>query len=326
MAFADYIYKDGGYFLIADGSGPYAVNSAGDGTLMGGTGTGGGTWGTITGTLEDQEDITLALAAKADYFAAVDIAVNTALTAALHADRPLQAANGVVLTINNDATTGASGKEEFRSTKADGGTFTMVAGSATVIVPAGFSLNSVDTGGVVSVERIAANTYLCTSMAVASATAGAIYVHASSAGAADVASGSLTETVVFDWTLPAMTAKMAAEVDFLFTGSGTAGTKTWRLRLGGTGIDGTIIWTTNATAAHGQHKAGFSNDNSVSAQIGYSSGAGGKNTATGATALSTAAVNTGSAGVHLYLTMQKSTSSADTVNVKGVKGIIVPGV
>lgn len=35
MAFADYSYRDGsGYYLIADQSGPYWLDDAGDGTLL----------------------------------------------------------------------------------------------------------------------------------------------------------------------------------------------------------------------------------------------------------------------------------------------------
>lgn len=157
-----------------------------------------------------------------------------------------------------------------------------------------------------------------------SSSAGAAYVHASSAGTADVASASATETVAYDWTLPALGAKDAAAITVLVTGSGT-GNKLWKLRIGGTGIDGTTLWTFTSGNAVQQIVAGFSNDNNTSVQIAYSSGTGGMNTATGITALNTAAVATASAGVHVYLTVTKSTA-ADVVNVKAIKAMIYPGV
>lgn len=281
--------------------------------------------GGSVGGIQDVPGLQDALNEKADLLTGVAISSNTSLTASSHANRPLLiSGSGIVLTIDNDAATGCTGYEEFRATPVGAATFTIVAGSATFAATTGTSLDSsTAVGGVCSVERTAANTFKATSPAAVTAAAGAVYVHASSSGLADQA-GSTSEFVVYDWTLPAMTARMAAEIGFQFTGTGTAGTKTWRLRIGGTGTDGTVLWTTNATAAHGQHRAGFSNDASVSAQIGYSSGTGGINTATGATALATSAVDTGSAGVHVYLTLQKA-SAVDTSVVKAVKCYIVPG-
>jgi hypothetical protein len=150
------------------------------------------------------------------------------------------------------------------------------------------------------------------------------YVHVTSAGSTDIGSGATSETVVYDWTMPALGTRSSAYCQIQFTGSGT-GNKVWRGRIGGTGIDGTQLWTTTSGSANGQLTVGFLNVNSTSAQAGMTAGTGGINTGTGASATGTATSATGVAGVHFYITVAKATG-ADVVTTQGVRCMVTPTV
>lgn len=128
------------------------------------------TTGGTTSALSATQGVTLKalVDAKADAFAPVSISANTALTKAAHSNRTLLiSGTGIVLTINNDATSGCVADEAFYAVPVGAATFTMVAGSATLGATSGTSLDSTTAvGGEVMVQRVGTDTYKAASPAI----------------------------------------------------------------------------------------------------------------------------------------------------------------
>lgn len=131
----------------------------------------------------------------------------------------------------------------------------------------------------------------------------------------DIGSGSTSETVVGSITLPALGAHASVDLQWFWSGSGT-GNKRWRVRLGGTGTDGTTIWDQTSTNAVGKYIVTMCNTGATNAQVTQSGAISAYASTTAAH--TTSAVQT-SAGVTLYLTVTKSTG-ADVVNRLHIHG------
>lgn len=256
------------------------------------------------------EALITTVAGKADALAAADIATGAvAVTKALHLNRPLDCPGTTTATFAGTATSGALKGDAFECQVGTAGSFTA---TGAITAKTGYTLTA--GAGVLFTARYDAadDAFYSTTSAASS---GGTSVVASLTPAADVASGSTAETVVWDITLPILTALSWVAAEFKYEGTGT-GNKQWRLRLGGTGVDGSIVWNFGVASAIGHYMPSFNNQNSVSSQVGLS---GNLNAIFGGTTTSngTAAVNTGVA-VHLYLTVVKTTG-ADVINMQGGK-------
>jgi len=129
---------------------------------------------------------------------------------------------------------------------------------------------------------------------------------------ADIATGSTTETVVATFSLPALGANDRVSIDFQVTGTGTAGTKNWNIRLGGTGVNGTVVsnYAQTATLPAGRINLSFVNVASQSVQSGVNGGNGfGVSSTARAGAVDTSVPTT------VYLTLNKNTG-ADVMNLE----------
>jgi major tropism determinant Mtd-like protein len=121
------------------------------------------TFANIGGVVADNALLVTALAAKEDVEGAdVTLTGATTLTRAAHANRRLiiDSATAVVLTIDNDATAGWTGKDYVRAYQKGVGTVTFAAGTGTPAINKSASLPTAsERYGTISIERIAANEF-----------------------------------------------------------------------------------------------------------------------------------------------------------------------
>jgi hypothetical protein len=272
-----------------------------------------GSWGGIGGTLSAQSDLQAALDLKADNLDPVTITTNTNLLAASHANRTIfVTGTGIVLTVNNDSTSGASSDEIYYAVPTGTSTFSIAAGTATFEATRSTTLdNATSVSGALCVQRTGTDLYKSLS---ANAATNVLH-HYSSARVADIATGSTTETVAYTLTLPALRANDEVEVQWFYSGSGTAGAKAWSLRLGGTGINGTVVANFSAAAANFDGRCSLSFANIANAAVQY--GLNGVN-GFGVVAASRAGAVDTSTATALYLTLTKSTG-ADVINLEAAK-------
>lgn len=290
-----------------------------DGVSWAALGSGGGTvdiasmTDAATAATSGEKTSFLNAAGAAQYLAVRDEAASFVLTAANHANRDTHVS--AVATVTWNTGHGMTKGDAGVIYQTGAGAVTISAGTGTVTLsPRVSSAATTADGSWLSWTYLGGDELLIVDRGVAVA-AGGISLLASPIPVADVGSGSVAETLVFETTMPAMGANAEVEVWMRWDGSG-AGNKTWRLKLGSTGTGGSLIHGLTLTQYAGRLVLGFRNQNSASSQVGgntaLSSGFGGTTAANTTTAVDL------SSPTRLALILIKATG-ADVVNFQGAQ-------
>lgn len=102
-------------------------------------------------------------------------------------------------------------------------------------------------------------------------------------------------------------------LDAIVVATNNANAKTFRGRLGGTGLNGATVFTLTMTSlASGRFLSKFTNRGAQNSQVGFLGGAG---IGTSSAALGTAAVDL-SADSNLYITLQNAGAPSDSLNIE----------
>lgn len=288
-------------------------------------GVSGGAAGVQTGALApsatlapNADAVLLALSNKSDYHPVGAATSGVTINAEDHADRRVDIASPTAVSATWNTGHGMTVGQSGRIMQTGAGIVTLTQGTGTVRRSPNVALGALSTSGVdswIDWEYMGGDLLTVTALGVVPVGAGA---HAMPVPVADVGSASTAETVVFETTVPALSANAEVEISFGWDGTG-AGNKTWRLKIGGTGTGGTLLHTAIFGALAGKIKTGFRNQNNAASQVGGNTNI---PTGTGSTTTSnaTSAVDT-SNGIRVALVLQKATA-ADVVNFQGARVMV----